>query len=661
MASNRKFNVPVNLVSLASDPASADEGDIYYNTTDDRIRVYKNSTWVNLAYADDVGITSTDYITFDTTPEATSTATGTIFWDSGDGLLKAIVDADVELGIGQESIAKVKNATGSTITKGSVVYVNGAQGQRPTVALADADFEATSSKTFGLAAEDILDGAEGFITTEGVLRGVNTNGLTEGGALWLSSTAGGYTQTMPSAPLNSVFLGYVIKASSTAGEIFVKVQNGYELNEIHNVLIDGTPADNEVLAWDNASSLWINQTAAEAGLIDTSSTAQSKTGNFTAPEVHATAKLVAETVGGDEGGEILLGKPATNSTIAGTGVTIDVWQNKLRFFEQGGDARGYYIDITGGGNGVSTNLVGGGSASNSFTTIATPSGTSPVADSSTDTLTLSAGTGLSVTGDSSADSVTFAVSDTDLVGIANATLTSAGFLKTDGSGNYSTITDNSSNWNTAYGWGNHASVGYITGSSPTITTPTISGLYLSDSSIIFEGSSADAFETTLTVTNPTADRTITLPNVSGTVVTTGDSGSVTNTMLAGSIANNKLSNSSITVNGTAISLGASGTVTANTTNALTIGTGLSGTSFNGSSAVTIAIDSTVATLTGSQTLTNKSLSDSTTYIVNVTDNTKKLDFNVSQVTTGTTVTMWVGGGTAPASGMVAGDIWIPNA
>ena len=64
---------------------------------------------------------------------------------------------------------------------------------------------------------------------------------------------------------------------------------------------------------------------------------------------------------GDEGGEILLGKPQTNTTLTGSGVTIDVYQNRLRFFEQGGAARGYFIDITGGGSGASTNLVGGGS------------------------------------------------------------------------------------------------------------------------------------------------------------------------------------------------------------------------------------------------------------------------------------------------------------
>jgi hypothetical protein len=64
--------------------------------------------------------------------------------------------------------------------------------------------------------------------------------------------------------------------------------------------------------------------------------------------------------GGDEGGEILLEKADTNTTIAGTGVTIDIWQNRLRFFEQGGDARGAYIDITSASAGVGSNLLAGG-------------------------------------------------------------------------------------------------------------------------------------------------------------------------------------------------------------------------------------------------------------------------------------------------------------
>jgi hypothetical protein len=136
----------------------------------------------------------------------------------------------------------------------------------PTVALADADTEATSSKTFGFAAESIANDAEGFVVTEGVLRGVNTSGFTEGGSIWLSSTAGQYTQTIPAEPAHSVFLGYAVKAHASAGEVIVKIQNGYELTELHGVIIEETLADNEVLAYDTSTSLWKNQTASEAGL-----------------------------------------------------------------------------------------------------------------------------------------------------------------------------------------------------------------------------------------------------------------------------------------------------------------------------------------------------------------------------------------------------------
>jgi hypothetical protein len=198
-----------------------------------------------------------DYITFDTTPENSSASTGTIFWDNGDSVLKAILNENVELGIGQESVALVKNDTGSSIPKGSVVYINGAQGQRPTIALSDADMESTSSKTFGFTAENIADEAEGFVITEGILRGVNTNGLTEGGSLWLSSTAGGFTQTIPIQPSHSVFLGYVIKANASSGEIFVKIQNGYELEELHNVLITSASVQ-QALVYDS-DGLWKNE------------------------------------------------------------------------------------------------------------------------------------------------------------------------------------------------------------------------------------------------------------------------------------------------------------------------------------------------------------------------------------------------------------------
>jgi hypothetical protein len=108
--------------------------------------------------------------------------------------------------------------------------------------------------------------------------------------------------------------------------------------------------------------------------------------------------------------------------------------------------------------------------------------------------------------------------------------------------------------------------GYVTESgtqtltNKTLTSPSVSGLYLSDGSFVVEGATANDNETTVQFTDPTADRTITFPDVTGTVVTTGDTGSVTNTMLAGSIANDKLSNSAITINGTSTSLGGSRTL-----------------------------------------------------------------------------------------------------
>jgi hypothetical protein len=110
------------------------------------------------------------------------------------------------------------------------------------------------------------------------------------------------------------------------------------------------------------------------------------------------------------------------------------------------------------------------------------------------------------------------------------------------------------------------------------------------------------------------------------------------------ISNAALANSSVTYNGVNVALGASGTITATATNALTIGTGLSGTSYNGSTAVTIAIDNTVATLAGAQTLTNKSIDGST----NTLSNIGNASLANSQITLGTTNIALGGTSLAPA-------------
>lgn len=167
---------------------------------------------------------------------------------------------------------QVKNTTGSTIPKGSVVYISGATGGDALISLADADTEVTSSKTLGFTSKAIDNDGLGTVIEQGLIAGVNTASATAGQAVFLSSTPGGFVFGAPPAkPAHSVYLGVVVRVHATEGEILIKVQNGYELEELHDVLID-TPADNEVLAYDNASGLWKNQTAAEAGLAPASHT-----------------------------------------------------------------------------------------------------------------------------------------------------------------------------------------------------------------------------------------------------------------------------------------------------------------------------------------------------------------------------------------------------
>jgi hypothetical protein len=155
-----------------------------------------------------------------------------------------------------------------------------------------------------------------------------------------------------------------------------------------------------------------------------------------------------------------------------------------------------------------------------------------------------------------------------------------------------------------------------TGLTP--NTPTAGGIVLGGILIPANGGTGASTLTGYVYGNGTSTMT-----ASTTIPTTALSGTVTNAQIA---------NPQVTYNGVTVALGASGTITATATNALTIGTGLSGTSYNGSTAVTIAIDSTVTTLTGSQTLTNKSMSGSTNTFTNIPNSA----LTNSSVTIGTT-------------------------
>lgn len=158
----------------------------------------------------------------------------------------------------------VRKSTAGTITKGQAVYVVGSTGTHLTVELADASSEATAATTIGVAAETITNTTDGYMIVSGLLTGLSTlptASFTDGDILWLSETAGALTATRPTQPAHGVAMGFVINASNgSAGAAYIKVINGQELNELHDVLIVSATADN-VLMYDTATSLWKNRSA----------------------------------------------------------------------------------------------------------------------------------------------------------------------------------------------------------------------------------------------------------------------------------------------------------------------------------------------------------------------------------------------------------------
>lgn len=182
-------------------------------------------------------------------------------WDSGNGTLElGLTGGVVSYKYGQQEFVRAYNGSGSAMTKGQVVYIVGAQGNRVDIRLAQGNAESTSAGTIGFVAEPIANGAEGWVQASGSLYKLDTSALTAGAALYLSPTvAGGYTTTKPSAPNHTVILGWVQRVSATVGSFYVKVDNGYELNELHNVLIT-SPANAQALVYNSTSGVWENNT-----------------------------------------------------------------------------------------------------------------------------------------------------------------------------------------------------------------------------------------------------------------------------------------------------------------------------------------------------------------------------------------------------------------
>jgi hypothetical protein len=203
-------------------------------------------------------LSSTDWNTFNnkfSTPSGT-----TLQYVTGNGTLATfplLASAD-------KLVINVRNTSGVSMPKGSIVYINGATGNKPTVALSQANSDATSAQTLGLLQATLANNAEGNVVIVGSITDLNTSAFSEGQQLYLSpSVAGTYTATKQYAPNHLVYVGVVVRSHPTQGVIEVKIQNGYDMDELHDVSAQ-TPSNNHGLFYNTTTGLWENKSIATA-------------------------------------------------------------------------------------------------------------------------------------------------------------------------------------------------------------------------------------------------------------------------------------------------------------------------------------------------------------------------------------------------------------
>jgi len=283
-------------------------------------------------------------VAFDQTPTG-SAGVGVMRWNNTDGTLDlGLKGGNVTLQIGQEQVKRVVNKSGINLTEAGyqVVKIQGAQGQRLAVGLAQADSDLDSATTLGIVTENINNNQEGFITTSGEVRGINTTGSlqgetwADGDVLYLSpTTAGNITNIKPIAPQHLVVVGYVEHAHQNNGKIFVKVDNGYELDELHNVKITN-PANNQALVFDSSDSVWKNES------ID------SALGYTPAPTTRTISTTAPLTGGGDLSADRTLSMPAATTSASGylTSTDWNTFNGKQPLIAAGTTAQYYRGDKT---------------------------------------------------------------------------------------------------------------------------------------------------------------------------------------------------------------------------------------------------------------------------------------------------------------------------
>jgi hypothetical protein len=305
---------------------------------------------------------------------------------------------------------------GATMTAGTAVYVSGSTGNSGTnmiVSKASNATEATSSKTLGLIATGGATNDIVFVVTEGLLAGLDTSTATAGDPVWLGVNGQLIFGLLnkPTAPAHLVFIGVVTRVQQNNGEIFVKVQNGFELDELHDLSVKNA-SDGDMIKYVASTGLWTKIAASTTNIVEGTNLyyTDARVGTYLTANLYATQTYVNTAVS-----NLVDAAPGTLDTLNELAAAL-------------------------------------GDDPNFATTVATSIGTKVP---NTRTITIN-GTAYDLSADRSWS-------------ITSMIYPSAGIAVSTGSAWGTSITDNSTNWNTAYGWGNHASAGYITSSATSLS------------------------------------------------------------------------------------------------------------------------------------------------------------------------------------------------
>lgn len=273
------------------------------------------TTTLSASYISASQIALTEYLDFNIAGTTPAYSQGRLYYnvDTQDPSFYTSVTG-VNINLGQQTAVKVKNSSGVSITKGKLVHIVGGVGTNPLIVTASWENDNNSANTLGMAMNDMNQNDFGFVLLNGVITGVNTQGFTAGQILYLSSS-GNYTGNKPQAPLHAVKVGEVVTVQQNNGVIFVNIQNGQEIEELHDVRITSA-SSGDLLTYSsyNGTPVWVNTKTLSGSYVITGSLTISSSATFT----NIGAAIFSGTINTNN---ILSGTTAQFTTITATSIT----------------------------------------------------------------------------------------------------------------------------------------------------------------------------------------------------------------------------------------------------------------------------------------------------------------------------------------------------